>query len=320
MENNTGGVKRMRTAFIETLTEMARKDEQIVCVIGDTGFSVFEGFEKEFKERFVNVGIAEQNFVSFGAGLAAMGMKPYLYNVASFMTLRATEQILLDVCYQENPVVLIGVGGGHAYAVAGPTHHANQDIAIMCSFPNITVVCPGDPVEMKALMLQSADYHKPMYIRIGRSVNEVIHKKEIDFQIGKAIPMRDGADGVLFATGVSLKDAVRACSLLEEKDIHLSLYSMHTIKPFDKETVIREAERNKNIFTLEEHSKSGGLGTAVVETLAEQGLFDTKVTKFGVEDKFAPCTGTQEYLNKLYGFDAESVATTIYKVLKENGE
>ena len=133
----------MRKTFIDTLTEMAREDEKIMCVIGDTGFSVFEEFEKEFGSRFVNVGIAEQNFVSFGAGLAAMGMKPYLYNVVSFMTLRATEQIVLDVCYQENPVVLVGVGGGFAYATAGPTHHALQDIAIMSAIPNMTVVCPG---------------------------------------------------------------------------------------------------------------------------------------------------------------------------------
>ena len=108
----------MRTTFINTLTEMARRDEKIMCIIGDTGFSVFEDFEREFGDRFVNVGIAEQNFVSFGAGLAAMGMKPYIYNVVSFMTLRAMEQILLDVCYQENPVVLVGVGGGFAYATA----------------------------------------------------------------------------------------------------------------------------------------------------------------------------------------------------------
>lgn len=132
----------MRTTFIHILTEMARKDEKIMCVIGDTGFSVFEDFEKEFGPRFVNVGIAEQNFVSFAAGLAAMGMKPYIYNVASFMTLRSMEQIMLDVCYQENPVVLIGVGGGFAYATAGPTHHALQDIAMMSAIPNMTVVCP----------------------------------------------------------------------------------------------------------------------------------------------------------------------------------
>ena len=172
----------MRATFVNTLTELARSNDKIMCVIGDTGFSVFEEFEKEFKERFVNVGIAEQNFVSFGAGLSAMGMKPYLYNVVSFMTLRALEQIELDISYQENPVVLVGVGGGHAYGTAGPTHHAYYDLTTMCMLPNMAVVCPADPVEMEAVMRVSQTYDKPLYIRIGRSIDPIVHVKPISFE------------------------------------------------------------------------------------------------------------------------------------------
>lgn len=306
----------MRSTFINTLAEMSRNDSKIMCVIGDTGYSVFEDYEGEFADRFINVGIAEQNFISFGAGLAAMGMKPYLYNVASFMTLRAAEQIMLDVCYQENPVVLVGVGGGHAYATAGPTHHAGQDIAIMRSMPNITVVCPADPIEMHKLMLQSVSFNRPLYIRIGRSTDEIVHKDEIDFQIGKAIKVLDGGDGVLFATGTMLKDAVKVCQLLNEKGIHLTLYSMHTIKPIDEETIQFAARNYKSIFTMEEHSMIGGLGSAVGEILVKN-MNSNRYTfySFGFPDTFAPCTGTREYLNKIYKIDAQSVSVKIFELM-----
>lgn len=305
----------MRTTFIETLTEMAREDDKIMCVIGDTGFSVFEAFEKEFKDRFVNVGIAEQNFVSFGAGLAAMGMKPYIYNVVSFMTLRSFEQIELDICYQDNPVVLVGVGGGHAYATAGPTHHSYFDIAMMRMLPNMTVVCPADPVEMKAVMLASKEYPHPLYIRIGRSVDPIVHKEPISFQIGKAILMQEGTDGVLFATGTVVKDALKACELLKEQGISIALYSMATIKPIDESCIIECMQRYSYIFTMEEHSVNGGLGSAIGDIILQQEK-TIHFHKFGFPDMFAPVTGTREYLNELYGLDEKSVAEKIQSILE----
>ena len=302
----------MRATFINTLTEMARVDDKIICIIGDTGFSVFEEFEKEFGERFVNVGIAEQNFVSFGAGLAAMGMKPYIYNVASFMTLRGAEQIMLDVCYQENPVVLVGVGGGFAYATAGPTHHALQDIATMSALPNMTVVCPGDPVEMRAVMLESKDFGKPLYIRIGRSVDPVVHTGDIDFQIGKAIKMKEGTQAVIFATGVMLSEAVKAQEILSQKGFSVGLYSMPTIKPIDREVILESVCAGKTIFTVEEHSVIGGLGDAVARVLLENmEKYPVKFKKFAVPDVFAPVTGTREYLDELVGLSVGKMVDEI---------
>lgn len=305
----------MRKTFVDTLTKLARKDEKVMCVIGDTGFSVFEDFEREFKERFVNVGIAEQNFVSFGAGLAAMGMKPFIYNVVSFMTLRSMEQIVLDICYQENPVVMVGVGGGNAYGPAGPTHHSCFDIGMMRMLPNMTVICPADPVEMEAAMYAAYEYHKPVYIRIGRSVDPVIYHNPIDFKIGKAIQLKEGKDGVLFATGTMVKDAIKVCELLEQKGISLKLYSMHTIKPLDEEVVLSCVKNDIPIFTLEEHSAKGGLGTAIGEVLLGHTGGNQIFYKFGFPDMFAPVTGTREYLNRLYRIDPESVAERVRKVL-----
>ncbi len=307
----------MRSTFVNTLTELARKNDKVICVIGDTGFSVFEKFEKEFNDRFINVGIAEQNFVSVGAGLAAMGMKPYIYNVVSFMTLRGMEEIVLDVCYQENPVVLVGVGGGHAYGSAGPTHHAYFDIAMMRMMPNMTVVCPADPVEMKAVMEASETFNKPLYIRIGRSVDPVVHKRQISFQIGQGICLKQGKDAVLLATGTMVKDAISVCELLENLDIDIALYSVHTIKPIDMELIQECMEHYPAIFTLEEHSMNGGLGSAVGDVILE-GTKHSNVTfkKFGFPDMFAPVTGSREYLNAHYGLDAQSIANQIREVLK----
>lgn len=307
----------MRNTFVETLSEMARDDERIICVIGDTGFSVFESFEKEFVFRFVNVGIAEQNFVGFGAGLAAMGMKPYLYNVVSFMTLRAMEQIVLDVAYQENPVVLVGVGGGHAYGNAGPTHHAYFDIAMMRMLPNMTVVCPADPMEMRAVMLASKDYEKPLYIRIGRSVDPVVHEKEISFVFGKLIPMRDGGDGALLATGTMVKDALKVQKMLEQQGVDIAVYSVPTIKPMDEMEICDLAKTQKAIFTLEEGTVRGGLGSAVMEILFCKTDRQSKFHAFGFSDEFAPFAGSREYLNAYFGTDPASVAETIKHVLEE---
>nr|WP_315024634.1 transketolase C-terminal domain-containing protein [uncultured Aminipila sp.] len=309
----------MRKTFVDTMTEISRKDPNVLLIIGDTGFSVFEEYEEEFKDRFINVGIAEQNFVGFSAGLAAMGMRPFAYNVVSFMTLRAMEQILLDVCYQENPVVLVGVGGGLAYGNAGPTHHSCQDIAMMRTLPNMTVICPGDPYEMRSAILKSYELNKPVYIRIGRSVDPKVHENDIynQFKIGKAIKLRDGEDVAIFSTGCMLKETVRVCEILESMGVKAAHYSMHTVKPLDNETILQCADKYKGIYTIEEHSAIGGLGGAVSELLAQSDYANLIFKIFGFPDMFAPVTGSREYLLELYKMDPESIAKRILESLKQ---
>lgn len=308
----------MRSTFVNVLDKLAEQDERVICVIGDTGFSVFENFEKKYKERFVNIGIAEQNFVSFGAGLAAMGMKPFIYNVVSFMVYRAYEQIEFDVSFQENPVVLVGVGGGHAYGPAGPSHHSYFDLTLMTALPNMTVLCPADPVEMEAAMYAAYQHNKPVYIRIGRSVDPVIHKQPFEFKIGKAIPMADGKDAVLFASGTMLKDAVKAVESLKENGLDVALYSVPSIKPIDEELVLGCMKKYPYIFTLEEHSVNGGLGTAVGNVILSSGEKNHAIlVKMGFPDMFAPVAGSREYLNGLYGIDVNGIVETIRKTLTE---
>lgn len=307
----------MRKTFIDTLTEISRNDEKVMCVIGDTGFSVFEDYEKEFKERFVNVGIAEQNFIGFGAGLAAMGMKPVLYNVCSFMAYRAFEQIELDICYQENPVILVGVGGGHAYGPAGPTHHAYFDVALMRQLPNMIVICPGDPIEMREAMYAAYLLRKPIYIRIGRSVDPLVHKDKIHFEIGKAIIMNEGEEAIVVANGTMLKDAKKAVEMLAQQGINCGLASVHTVKPIDKDFIQACSERYKYMFTVEEHSMQGGLGSAIEEVLNEQDSHNMKLVKMGFPDQFASVTGDREYLNSLYGLSVDGIVDRVKGVLEK---
>lgn len=304
----------MRSAFVKAITELARKDEDITVVIGDTGFSVFEEFEKEFGERFINVGIAEQNMVGFAAGLAMQGRKVFAYNVVSFMTLRALEQIQLDISYQENPVVLIGVGGGYNYGTAGPTHHATQDIGIMRTIPNMTVICPGDPLEMEEATKQAIELGTPCYIRICRSVDPVIHTNLPEFKIGKAIKMKEGKDAVIFATGGMLKDAVKVVDKLSENGLEVRLYSMHTIKPLDDELILNILEEGIPIFSMEEHSIYGGLASAISEVIAKSAKMKNIFKAYAFPDMFVPNVGTRDALHKQFGVDAESIIEDIKKL------
>ncbi len=303
----------MRSTFVQTISRLAREDPKVMLVIGDTGFSVMEPFEAEFGPRFVNVGIAEQSFVSFAAGLAAAGMKPFAYNVVSFMTLRSAEQIMLDVCYQENPVILVGVGGGFAYGSAGPTHHALQDIAMMWTFPNMDVYCPADPAEMEAVMMTAYRRQLPAYIRIGRSVDAPIHQGTVDAPVEKAISLAQGRDIAILACGTILREAVQVTSLLEEQGCSVTLYSVPRVQPLDEETVLACAVGHRAVFTMEEHGITGGLGSAVAELLAERGERPAVFHRYGVPDSFAMVTGSREYQLDYFGLSPQKVAANMWR-------
>lgn len=303
----------MRSTFIQTISRLAREDPKVMLVIGDTGFSVMEPFEAEFGPRFVNVGIAEQSFVSFAAGLAAAGMKPFAYNVVSFMTLRSAEQIMLDVCYQENPVILVGVGGGFAYGTAGPTHHALQDVAMMRAFPNIDVYCPADPAEMEAVMLTAYRRQRPAYIRIGRSVDAPIHQGPVAEPVEKAIPLAHGTDLAILACGTILREAVQAQKLLEERGCSVTLYSVPRVQPLDEEAVLACAAGHRAVFTMEEHGVTGGLGSAVAELLMERGQRPAVFHRYGVLDSFAMLTGSRDYQLDYFGLSPQKAAADMWK-------
>ncbi|WP_238883213.1 transketolase family protein [Clostridium sp. YIM B02551] len=307
----------MRTAFINKLTEMARKDEDIYLITGDLGFSVFEKFEQEFQDRFVNVGIAEATMIGIAAGLALSGKKVYVYSIIPFVTMRCFEQIRVDLCYQNLNVTLVGVGGGLSYGAAGATHHAIEDIALMRSLPNMKVVCPGDPTEAEKAVEQAVGLEGPVYIRLNKNGEPKLHNEDsIKFNIGKAIKIYEGNELSIIATGNMLEQSINISKKLIENGYNVNLISMHTIKPIDKECIIECLDKTKYIFTLEEHNIFGGLGSAVSEVIATNISKPITFKSYGIPDTYAESSGSRDYFRKKYGIDEESIYNKIIDVLE----
>jgi transketolase len=290
----------MRNTFAQCLLERARKDRRIFVITADMGFSVFEGFAERFPDRFLNVGVAEQNAVGVAAGLALSGRVVYVYSIIPFITMRCFEQIRLDAAYMHTNIRLVGVGAGLSYGAQGPTHHAVEDIAIMRSLPGMTVCCPGDPVETRQLLEQSFDYKGPIYFRLGKNRAAVIHDRKTKITIGKAIKLKDGKDGALIVTSTMLEQGMQWVEAWARKGIRVTLLSMPTLKPLDKAAVSSVIRRGLPIITLEEHGIIGGLGSAVAEVIAESGK-SVKFRRIALPDEYSRDIGGQEYLRKKSG-------------------
>jgi len=301
----------VRAAFIQTLIECARVDGRIWLLVGDLGYSVVEPFRQEFPDRFINIGVAEQNMTGIAAGLALSGKVVFTYSIANFPTLRCLEQVRNDVCYHEANVKIVAVGGGLAYGAQGMTHHATEDLAIMRALPNMTVVAPGDPVEAVLATRAVAKWPGPCYMRLGKAQEPVVHQTSPDFQIGKAITVREGGDVTLATTGGILFNTMQAAEQLARQGIQARVLSMPTIKPLDSEAVLAAAEQTKAIITVEEHSLIGGLGSAVAEVLAELGNSHTTFRRIGIKDEFCRQVGSQEYLRGIYGLSVDSIIEVV---------
>jgi transketolase len=300
----------MRTAFVNTLTEIARKDKDIFLLTGDLGYSVFENFMREFPARCYNIGVAEANMAGIAAGLALSGKKVFIYSIVPFVTMRCFEQVRNDICYQNLNVRIVGVGGGLCYGTAGMTHHSIEDIAIMRSLPNMTVICPGDPQEAGLAVKSSLSYQGPIYIRLGKGKEPNVHTGLKDFVIGKAITLRQGNDIALIAAGNMLQAAREVAERLTAKNISVRLISMHTIKPLDADIIKQASCQAKAIFTIEEHSLTGGLGSAVAEVLAETGN-RAYFRRIALRDACIKEVGSQEYLREKQGLDVQALERNI---------
>lgn len=290
----------MRTTFVNTLKELARKDDRIFLLTADMGYSVFESFRNEFPDRFLNTGIAEQNTIGVAAGLAMSGKIVYVYSIIPFVTMRCFEQIRLDLAYNNTNVKLVGVGAGFTYGPFGASHHAIEDIAIMRSIPNMTVLCPGDPIETEQLVLRSYETYGPMYIRLGKNGESKIHPDGTTIQIGKAVHVTNGDDLILITTSNTLETAKKWVDEWKEEGIRVNLVSMPTIKPFDKITTLELINRNVPIITFEEHNIIGGLGSAVSEIIAESGK-NAIFRRIGIPDNFSHYVGSHKFQKEKFG-------------------
>lgn len=257
----------MRTAFIETLCELAAADERIMLVCGDLGYSVLEVFAKRFPDRYINAGVAEANMTGVAAGLAMTGRVVFTYSIANFPVIRCLEQVRNDVCYHGLDVKIVAVGGGLAYGPQGYTHHGVEDLAVMRVLPGMTVVAPGDPVEARLATRAVVRQPGPCYLRLGKAGETVVHAAEPPFAIGRAIAMRDGPDATVISTGGVLALVTGAADALAARGIRVRVLSMPCVAPLDEDAVARAATETRLVVTVEEHG-AGGLASAVAEVLA----------------------------------------------------
>lgn len=298
----------MRTAFINTLCELAENDDRIWLLTGDLGFSVLEQFADRWPARYVNTGIAEQNMASVAAGLASCGHIVFVYSIANFPTFRCLEQLRNDIVYHGLDVKIVSVGAGFAYGTAGYTHHGIEDLAVMRSLPGMTVVAPADPIEAAWATQAITAQPGPAYLRLGKSREPVLHTTMPDFEIGKAITMRDGSDVTLISTGSMLQRALDAAAcLLREHGIHARVLSMPTVKPIDSSAVQCAAQETRGIVVMEEHRVVGGLGSAVAEVLAAMTPPHAPLRMFGIPDEPVHQVGSQAYMIESLGNVVETV-------------
>jgi transketolase len=300
----------MRTAFLEALFELAKNDRRIVFMTGDLGFSVVEKYMEELPNQFVNAGVAEQNMTAMAAGMALSGKIVFTYSIANFPTLRCLEHIRNDVCYHNANVKVVCVGGGFAYGAMGASHFATEDIGVMRMLPGMTVVAPGDPVETRQATRAVLERPGPCYLRLGKAGEPIVHQTPIEFEIGRAIRVREGGDLTLISTGGMLKNTIGAADLLEQQGLRARVLSMHTIKPLDEEALLNAVRETSAILTIEEHSVVGGLGGAVAEMLAESEM-RVPFKRIGVPSAFPGKTGSQDYLLEQFGMTAPQIAERV---------
>ena len=290
----------MRNAFADEVTQLAKIDLRVMLLSGDIGNKLFDPFKKVDSKRFLNCGIAEGNMMSVAAGLALNGLRPVVYTITPFTTTRCFEQIRVDVCYHEAPVIIVGTGSGLSYAELGPTHHSLEDLAIMRSLPGMQVIAPCDATEMRLALRAALNSSQPTYIRIGKKGEPAIHDTNISYEIGKAITIQKGFDVLILASGTLMPNVLDAANSLENQGISSQVASFHTIKPLDIEYLKQNLKGFKAIVTIEEHGKSGGLGGAVAEYLSTLSSHPKQVL-LGTVDEFMHEMGDQKYAQKKYG-------------------
>lgn len=296
----------MRNAFADEMTQLAKTDARIMLLSGDIGNKLFDNFKKVDTKRFLNCGIAEANMMGVAAGLAMSGLRPVVYTITPFTTTRCFEQIRVDVCYHEAPVIIVGTGSGLAYAELGPTHHSLEDLAILRTLPGIQVIAPCDSIEMRMALRQAVVSNRPTYIRIGKKGEPAIHSTEVDFTIGKAITVRPGKDILILSTGTLMPNVLAAAELLSEDGLSAQVTSFHTIKPLDHEYLKAAFSNFRLIVTIEEHSLIGGLGAAVSEIISQFSKHPP-LLRLGTQDEFMHEMGSQEYARTRYGLDTAGI-------------
>lgn len=299
----------MRNSFIKTLMEQARQDQRIFLLCGDLGYSVLEPFAQEFPDRFINVGIAEQNMVGLAAGLSMEGYTVFCYSIGNFPTLRAMEQIRYDVAYHEANVKIIAVGGGYAYGPLSTSHHTTEELGMLRTIPGMVVTAPGDPSEVDAMTAFIAQHRGPCYMRLNKAGEPRLHAQPPALALGGIVPVRasEGAKAAVFATGDMVGYAAR---YLEQHAPQVDLYSFPFVNPIDTAQLAALARRYTQVATLEEHQANCGFGSAVLERLHDllsDGALSAlpAVKRIAIPNAFISSAGSQDFLREQMGLQLD---------------
>ena len=315
---DSGQADSDRAAYRATLLELARADSRIWCLDSDMG-GLEKQFEAELPNQYVDLGIAEANLMSVGAALASTGILPFVNTMAAFASARALEQIKIDIAYHALPVRIVGTHSGFSAAHLGPTHHAQQDLAVMRSLPNMTVMTPADAGETVRMIKAAAYLPGPVYIRIGRSATDPVYRDEAEFTVGRAVELRAGHDVTIVAAGAyPVLFAIEAAKRLAGLGIEAAVLNMHTIKPLDMPALIRATSSTAGLVTVEDHSLLGGLGGAVAEAVAVHR--PTRVLRVGMADAFCARPGTHREQLVASGVSPEHVVAAAKAVVRGHTE
>lgn len=308
----------MRRTCTDMVYELAKQDPRVVFVGSDLGAGLLDDMKAEMPDRFYMEGVCEQNLIGMAAGLAMEGYIPYVNTIATFITRRCFEQIAIDLCLHNLPVRLIGNGGGMVYAPLGPTHMATDDIAILRALPNMAIVAPTDAEEMKRFMPETVDWPGPVYIRLGKGGDDVVSNPDDGFEIGKGYMLRPNGSVLLVTTGVMASRALAAAEALEPEGISCGVLNLPTVKPLDEAQLLALAADADVVVTVEEHTKVGGLGSAVTDTLVENlGTRLPLIKRLGLPDVFPEDYGSQDSLMEHFGLQAPGIADTVRAALTQ---
>ena len=300
----------MQRAYITELYELISNDENVVSLLSDSGTDYDDLVAREYPDQCFNFGIGEQNQIAAASGMASCGKIPFVYTSGAFLAYRSFEFIRNDVCFQNANVKIVGMGSGLSWSTLGPSHHTTEDVAVLRAIPNLKILNPASPEEVKKVVVAAYEIVGPVYIRLGMSKEKEIYDGDYDFVVGKNITIREGNDIAIFTTGSIISEALEAAEMLEENGVSSKVINVHTIKPFDSENAIEIAKDFKRIYTVEEHNVFGGLGSILSEVIACHN-YDTALNKIGLDDCFASGYGTHAEIKKINKLDARSIYNRI---------
>lgn len=308
----------MRNGFADEITELAGQDPRLVLLSGDIGNRMFDRYKEQCPTRFYNCGVAEANMIGLAAGIAMSGLRPVVYTITPFTTTRVMEQIRVDVCYHDVPVVIVGTGSGLSYASLGPTHHSLEDMAMLRALPGMSVLAPGDPLEVRACLRAALRHDGPVYMRIGKKGEPTVHADVPSINVGSSLTLRDGSDVCLLAVGVLLPMALQVADELAGDGISARVVSVVSVKPVDT-GLLRDAFSSfPFVVTVEEHGLMGGFGSVVAEWLADNGPQNARLIRFGTADTFIHESGGTAYARQSMGLSQEKISSTIRDNLRQN--